>query len=147
MGLRKDDCEWWAVKLYGQEVSLLTSEIAKMNILFHDIEEFDIARGDTLKGPKFTNGDKLQQFDVIFANPPYSIKKWDREAFGSDLYGRNVHGVPPQVCADYTFFQHIIKSLSPKIGRAVMLWPYGCCSKTRKKISVKALLPATLLKL
>ena len=125
MDLRKDNREWRTVKLYGQEVNLLTSAIAKMNMLLHDIEEFDIARGDTLKEPKFTKGDKLQQFDVIFANPPYSIKKWDRDAFSSDQFGRNIYGVPPQGCADYAFFQHILKSLKSKTGRAAMLWPHG----------------------
>lgn len=125
MDLRTDGKEWRTVKLFGQEVNLLTSAIAKMNMLLHDIEEFDIARGDTLKEPKFNKGDKLQQFDVIFANPPYSIKKWDRDAFSSDPFGRNIYGVPPQGCADYAFFQHILKSLKDKTGRAAMLWPHG----------------------
>ena len=125
MDLRTDGKEWRTVKLYGQEVNLLTSAIAKMNMFLHDIEEFDIARGDTLREPKFTKSDKLSQFDVIFANPPYSIKKWDREAFNKDVYGRNIYGVPPQGCADYAFFQHILKSLNPKTGRAAMLWPHG----------------------
>jgi type I restriction enzyme M protein len=79
----------------------------------------------TLKEPKFIKSDKLSQFDVIFANPPYSIKKWDRESFSKDVYGRNLYGVPPQGCADYAFFQHILKSLTPKTGRAAMLWPHG----------------------
>ena len=132
--LRRDGHEWRNVKLYGQEVNLLTSAIAKVNMLLHDIEEFDIARGDTLKEPKFIKGDKLQQFDVIFANPPYSIKKWDRDAFGSDLYERNLFGVPPQGCADYAFFQHIVKSLNPKTGRAAMLWPHGVLFRDQEEV-------------
>lgn len=144
MDLRKDDREWRTVKLYGQEVNLLTSAIAKMNMLLHDIEEFDIARGDTLKEPRFTKGDKLQQFDVIFANPPYSIKKWDREAFGSDLYGRNMHGVPPQGCADYAFFQHIMKSLNPKTGRAAMLWPHGVLFRDQEEDIRKGVIASDL---
>lgn len=133
MDLRKDGHEWRTVKIYGQEVNLLTSAIAKVNMLLHDIEEFDIVRGDTLKEPKFTKGDKLRQFDVIFANPPYSIKKWDRKTFASDLYGRNTFGVPPQGCADYAFFQHIVKSLNPKTGRAAMLWPHGILFRDKEK--------------
>lgn len=125
MDLRTDGKEWRTVKLFGQEVNLLTSSIARMNMFLHDIEEFDIQRGDTLAQPKFLEYDRLKQFDVIFANPPYSIKKWNRSKFGADPFKRNEFGVPPQGCADYAFFQHIIKSLNPKTGRAAMLWPHG----------------------
>ncbi len=125
MDLRTDKKEWRTVKLFGQEVNLLTSAIARMNMFLHDIEEFDIQRGDTLAEPKFLERDRLRQFDVIFANPPYSIKKWDRSKFGSDPFGRNLYGVPPQGCADYAFYQHIVKSMHPKTGRAAMLWPHG----------------------
>ena len=125
MDLRDEGKEWRSVKLYGQEVNLLTSAIARMNMFLHDIEEFDVLRGDTLGAPKFIEHDQLKKFDVIFANPPYSIKKWDRDKFSADPFGRNLHGVPPQGCADYAFFAHIIKSLESETGRAAMLWPHG----------------------
>lgn len=125
MDLRDDSKEWRSVKLYGQEVNLLTSAIARMNMFLHEIEEFEVLRGDTLADPKFIEDDQLKQFDVIFANPPYSIKKWSRDKFAADPYGRNLYGVPPQGCADYGFYTHIIKSLKPDTGRAAMLWPHG----------------------
>ncbi|HFZ1164495.1 TPA: N-6 DNA methylase [Klebsiella pneumoniae] len=125
MDLRARGEEWRSVHLYGQEVNLLTSAIARMNMFLHDIEEFDVLRGDTLAEPKFIENDRLKQFDVIFANPPYSIKKWNRDKFAADPYGRNIYGVPPQGCADYAFYTHIIKSLKPETGRAAMLWPHG----------------------
>lgn len=125
MDLRARGEEWRSVHLYGQEVNLLTSAIARMNMFLHDIEEFDVLRGDTLAEPKFIENDHLKQFDVIFANPPYSIKKWNRDKFTDDPYGRNLYGVPPQGCADYAFYTHIIKSLKSDTGRAAMLWPHG----------------------
>lgn len=117
--------EYRSLKLYGQEINLLTSAIARMNMFMHGIEEFDIVRGDTLANPSLLENDTLKKFNVILANPPYSIKSWDHKAFGSDPYGRNLWGTPPQGCADYAFQQHIHKSLDQKNGRYAILWPHG----------------------
>ena len=81
--LRRQDKEWRNVRLYGQERNLMTSSIARMNCFLHGIEDFQIVRGDTLSEPKFIEGDSLMRFDVVLANPPYSIKQWDRDAFAS----------------------------------------------------------------
>ncbi len=126
--------EYRSMKLYGQEVNLLTSAIAKMNLYLHGIEDFKIVRGDTLTRPAFTNNDgSLRTFDVILANPPYSIKKWNRTAFMNDSYGRNIYGVPPQGRADYAFFQHIIKSLNSDSGRCAILFPHGVLFRDDEK--------------
>ncbi|MEI8013792.1 MAG: N-6 DNA methylase [Nitrospira sp.] len=123
--LRRQGQEWRNVKLYGQERNLMTSSIARMNCFLHGIEDFQIVRGDTLSEPKLVQGDRLMQFDVALANPPYSIKQWDREAFASDPWGRNLYGTPPQGRADYAFWQHILCSLAPKTGRCAILFPHG----------------------
>ena len=123
--LRRQGQEWRNVKLYGQERNLMTSSIARMNCFLHGIEDFQIVRGDTLSEPKLVQGDRLMQFDVVLANPPYSIKQWDRDAFASDPWGRNLYGTPPQGRADYAFWQHILCSLSPKTGRCAILFPHG----------------------
>lgn len=117
--------EYRTLKLYGQEINLITSAIARMNMFMHGIEEFQIVRGDTLSEPKLLENDTLKTFNVILANPPYSIKAWDRTAFENDPWGRNLWGTPPQGCADYAFQQHIQKSLDPKNGRSISLWPHG----------------------
>lgn len=111
--LRRLGQEWRNVRLYGQERNLMTSSIARMNCFLHGIENFSIVRGDTLSEPKFVQGDRLMSFDVLLANPPYSIKQWDRNAFSSDPWGRNLYGTPPQGRADYAFWQHILCSLKP----------------------------------
>jgi type I restriction enzyme M protein len=123
--LRRQGKEWRNVRLYGQERNLMTSSIARMNCFLHGIEDFRIERGDTLSEPKFVEGDRLMRFDVVLANPPYSIKQWDRDAFASDPWGRNLYGTPPQGRADYAFWQHILCSLSRKSGRCAILFPHG----------------------
>ncbi|RMH17675.1 MAG: SAM-dependent DNA methyltransferase, partial [Gammaproteobacteria bacterium] len=123
--LRRQGKEWRNVRLYGQERNLLTSAIGKMNLFLHGIEDFQIVRGDTLANPAFVEGDRLKQFDVVLANPPYSIKQWDRDAWSADPWGRNIYGTPPQGRADYAFLQHIIKSMKPDTGRCAILFPHG----------------------
>lgn len=123
--LKEEGKEYRTLKLYGQEINLITSAIARMNMFMHGIEEFSIVRGDTLASPAFIENDQLKKFNVILANPPYSIKAWDRKSFENDPYGRNIWGTPPQGCADYAFQQHIQKSLDNENGRSITLWPHG----------------------
>lgn len=125
MMLKEQGKEYRTLRLYGQEINLITSGIARMNMLLHGFEEFNIVRGNTLSNPIFMEYDELQKFDIVLANPPYSIKSWDQTAFTDDPYGRNIWGTPPQGCADYAFQQHIMKSLKPNSGRCVVLWPHG----------------------
>lgn len=123
--LKEAGKEYRTLKLFGQEINLLTSAIARMNMFLHGIEDFSIVRGNTLSHPAFLEDDELKRFNVILANPPYSIKSWDRKAFERDPYGRNIWGTPPQGCADYAFQQHIHKSMDRENGRCAILWPHG----------------------
>ncbi|MDZ8117393.1 type I restriction-modification system subunit M [Pontiella agarivorans] len=131
--LKDEGKEYRTLKLYGQEINLLTSAIARMNMFMHGIEEFDIVRGDTLSNPGLLENDELKKFNVILANPPYSIKSWDRKSFENDPYGRNLWGTPPQGCADYAFEQHIHKSMDENNGRCVQLWPHGILFRDNEK--------------
>jgi type I restriction enzyme M protein len=123
--LKDEGKEYRTLKLYGQEINMITSAIARMNMFMHGIEEFSIVRGNTLERPAFLENDQLKKFNVILANPPYSIKSWDKKAFENDPWGRNLWGTPPQGCADYAFQQHIQKSLDEENGRSISLWPHG----------------------
>ena len=117
--------EWRNVKVYGQEIIPPTAAICRMNLFLHGVQEFTIKTGDTLTTPAFLKKDRLQKFDLVVANPPYSISNWDREAFSTDKYGRNFLGTPPQGRADYAFIQHILKSMDPDSGRCAILLPHG----------------------
>ena len=127
--------EYRTLKLYGQERNHMTESIARMNLALHGVDDFAIARGDTLERPAFTDKDRLATYDMVLANPPYSIKQWNREAWTSDSWGCNFLGTP-QGRADYAFFQHILKSMtSPPApllkkgegggGCCAILFPHG----------------------
>ena len=137
--LKAQGKEWRNLQLYGQEINQLTCAIGRMNLFLHGVSDFHIVNDDTLKSPGFIENGQLQQFDLCLANPPYSIKQWDRGAFENDKYGRNFLGTPPQGRADFAFFQHIIKSMKPSTGRCAILFPHGILtrdeeSEMRKKL-------------
>ena len=123
--LRLKGQPWQGVKVFGQEINALTSAIARMNLYLNGVEDFSIVREDTLAHPAFVDGSHLRKFDIVLANPPYSIKTWDREAFMNDKWGRNFLGTPPQGRADYAFFQHILSSMNEETGRCAILFPHG----------------------
>ena len=120
------------IGLYGQELINITAAIARMNLVLHGVSDFDIRSGNTLHDPALIERDRLKTFDVVLANPPYSIKKWNREAWQSDDWGRNFLGTPTQGRADYAFFQHILKSMDPKTGRCAILFPQGVLGRNEE---------------
>ena len=143
--LKKQGKEWRNVKVFGQEINQLTSAIGRMNLFLHGVQDFKIVNDDTLKSPAFISNGELQKFDLVLANPPYSIKQWDREAFESDKYGRNFLGTPPQGRADYAFFQHILASMKPGTGRCAILFPHGILFRNEEKEMRKNLVESDLI--
>lgn len=130
--------------LYGQEIIGTTASIARMNLVLHGVEDFRIAVGNTLSNPSFIERDHLMTFDVVLANPPYSIKTWNRDAWRNDPWGRNVLGTPPQGRADYAFFQHILKSLDSRTGRCAILFPHGVLFRLEEAAMRRALIERDL---
>lgn len=131
--LRQKGEPWQGVKVFGQEINALTSSIARMNLYLNGVEDFSIVREDTLAHPAFVEGSHLRKFDIVLANPPYSIKTWNREAFMNDKWGRNFLGTPPQGRADYAFIQHIIASMNDEHGRSATLLPHGVLFRNEEK--------------
>jgi type I restriction enzyme M protein len=132
--LKNQGKEFRSLKLYGQEMNYTTSSIAKMNLFLHGIEDGKIEHGDTLAKPKFLDETgKLRTFNIVLANPPYSIKTLDRTLFAADPFGRNIWGIPPQGRADFAFFQHIAKSMDVINGRSAILFPHGVLFRQEEK--------------
>ncbi|MFZ7138021.1 MAG: type I restriction-modification system subunit M [archaeon] len=138
--IKEREKEYRTLKLYGQEINIITSSIARMNMFIHGVQDFEIVQGDTLKHPAFIEKDGIRKFDICLANPPYSMKKWNRESWKNDPWGRNIYGTSPQGCADYAFIQHIICSLNEKQGRCAILLPHGILFRDSEKEMRKKLI-------
>lgn len=131
--LKSQGLEYRSVRVYGQEVNPITSAIARMNLYLHGVTEFSIQKGDTLSEPKFIKNGQIERFNVVLANPPYSIKTWNREKFAHDVWSRNILGTPPQGRADYAFIQHILASMDEKNGRCAILLPHGVLNRLEER--------------
>lgn len=115
-------------KIYGQERNLTTSAIARMNLVLHGIEDFQIAREDTLRSPAFTDSSTggLATFDCVIANPPFSLKEWGRDLWEADPWGRAKYGIPPEGYGDYAFVQHMLASMATTgNSRMAVVLPQG----------------------
>ena len=112
------------LSLFGQELNLNTWAICKMNMFLHDVLNADIRKGDTLGDPQHLVGGELRVFDRVIANPPFSLKKWGRDAANNDPYGRYPYGTPPKDKGDLAFIQHMIASLN-RDGKMGCVVPHG----------------------
>lgn len=112
------------VSFYGQEVSSHVWVFAQINMLLHDIPNFDIRQGNTIREPKLVKDGALMQFDIVLADPPFSIGDWGQETAMVDNYHRFRYGIPPKSAGDFAFIQHILATLN-STGRAAMLVPNG----------------------
>ena len=114
-------------KIYGQEKNLTTSAIARMNLVLHGIEDFQVVREDTLRSPAFADSSTggLATFDCVIANPPFSLKEWGREVWESDPWGRAAYGLPPDAYGDYAWVEHMVASMASGKGRMAVVLPQG----------------------
>ncbi|MHB1577435.1 MAG: N-6 DNA methylase, partial [Candidatus Dormibacteria bacterium] len=114
------------MRFWGQEASMTTAAIARMNLYIHDIEDAKVVRGDTLREPKLLDRHgRLQRFDIVIANPPFSLKNWGADAWTSDPWGRATCGVPPKTNGDMAWVQHMVASMKPSTGRLGVVMPHG----------------------
>ena len=137
------------VSLYGQEVNGSTWALARMNMFLHEMDNARIEWGDTLNNPQLRASDALMKFDVVVANPPFSLDKWGAEDASTDRYNRFHRGVPPKSKGDYAFITHMIETLNEH-GRAGVVLPHGVLfrgsseGKIRKQLIAENLLKAVI---
>ena len=113
--------------LYGQEAIGSTWALAKMNMFLHGEDNHRIEWGDTIRNPQLLDkeGKGLLHFDVVTANPPFSLDKWGHDDASNDPFGRFRRGVPPKTKGDYAFITHMIETLKPNTGRMGVVVPHG----------------------
>ena len=113
--------------LFGQEAIGSTWALAKMNMFLHGEDNHRIEWGDTIRHPalKDKDGTGLLHFDVVTANPPFSLDKWGHDDASNDPYGRFRRGIPPKTKGDYAFISHMIETLKPDTGRMGVVVPHG----------------------
>jgi type I restriction enzyme M protein len=114
------------MRFYGQEVNQTSAAIGRMNLFIHEVEDAQIRREDTLQKPKFIDSKgKLEQFDLVVANPPFSLKDWGADKWATDPHKRAIGGVPPKNNGDYAWVQHMITSMKSETGRVGVVMPHG----------------------
>lgn len=111
--------------LYGQEKTGSTYNLARMNMFLHGKDSARIEWGDTLNNPLLLEDDRLMTFDIVVANPPFSLDKWGDKSLENDKYNRFWRGMPPASKGDYAFISHMIETAKAKEGRVVVIVPHG----------------------
>jgi type I restriction enzyme M protein len=137
--------------LYGQEAIGSTWALAKMNMFLHGEDNHRIEWGDTIRNPKLLASDtSLRHFDVVVANPPFSLEKWGHESADADRFDRFRRGMPPRTKGDFAFILHMIETLKPGTGRMAVVVPHGVLfrgaaeGRIRRKLVEENLLDAVI---
>ncbi len=136
--------------LFGQEMNGTTHALCRMNMFLHGMDNFRIEWGDTLRNPRLFEGDHLLKFDIVVANPPFSLDKWGHDSAEADPFHRYYRGLPPKSKGDYAFITHMIESAREGSGRVGVVVPHGVLfrgaaeGKIRQKFIEENLLEAVI---
>lgn len=136
--------------LFGQESNGTTHALCRMNMFLHGMDSFRIEWGDTLRNPRLVEHDQLMKFDIVVANPPFSLEKWGIEEATADPYHRYHRGLPPKSKGDYAFITNMIETAREGTGRVGVVVPHGVLfrggaeGKIRQKFIEENLLEAVI---
>jgi type I restriction enzyme M protein len=111
--------------LYGQDSNGGNWTLARMNMFLHGKDSSRLEWGDTLNNPQLVENDKLMKFNIVVANPPFSLDKWGAENAANDKYKRFNRGVPPKSKGDYAFISHMIETALKREGKVGVIVPHG----------------------
>ena len=123
--------------LYGQEKVGSTYNLARMNMFIHHLEDTELEWGDTLNNPLLKDENGLRKFEVVVANPPFSLDKWGYENLEDDEYNRFHRGMPPKSKGDYAFISHMVEVAKEKQGRVAVIVPHGVLFRGASEASIR----------
>jgi len=123
--------------VYGQESNGSTWALAKMNMFLHEMDAAHIEWGDTINNPRLIEGDHLMKFDIVVANPPFSLDKWGAEDAAADPYKRFLRGIPPKTKGDFAFILHMIETAVEKTGRVGVIVPHGVLFRSGSEKTIR----------
>jgi len=147
VGLQADKRDF---ALFGQEMNGTTHALCRMNMFLHGMDNFRIEWGDTLRNPRLIEGEHLLKFDIVVANPPFSLDKWGQEEAGADPFHRFHRGLPPKSKGDWAFITHMIETAREGTGRIGVVVPHGVLfrgaaeGKIRQRLIEENLLEAVI---
>ena len=122
VGLQADKRDF---ALFGQEMNGTTHALCRMNMFLHGMDNFRIEWGDTLRNPRLLEKDQLLKFDVVVANPPFSLDKWGHDEAAADPHRRYHRGLPPKSKGDWAFISHMVETAREGTGKIGVVVPHG----------------------
>jgi type I restriction enzyme M protein len=125
------------VALFGQETNGSTWALCRMNMFLHSFDGARIEWGDTLNNPLLVSGDSLMKFDIVVANPPFSLDKWGAENAAGDQYRRFTRGVPPKSKGDWAFITHMVETAKTQKGRVAVVVPHGVLFRGGSELKIR----------
>jgi len=136
--------------LFGQESNGSTWALCRMNMFLHAMDNARIEWCNTITSPHLVEGDRLMKFNVVVANPPFSLDKWGQDHAENDSYNRFWRGIPPKSKGDYAFISHMVETALEDEGRVGVIVPHGVLfrggaeGKIRQKLIEDNLLEAVI---
>lgn len=123
--------------LFGQETNGSTWALCRMNMFLHGFDSARIEWGDTINNPLLVINKSLMKFDVVVANPPFSLDKWGAENASSDQYRRFTRGIPPKSKGDWAFITHMIETAKNQKGRIAVVVPHGVLFRGGAELKIR----------
>lgn len=112
-------------QIYGQESNGATWALCRLNMFLHGMDGAIVMWGDTLNEPELVADDTLMKFDIVVANPPFSLDKWGAEKAAADRFGRFHRGIPPKSKGDFAFISHMVEVAAEGTGKVGVIVPHG----------------------